>query len=224
VSAAGGPRSRDARDDAAHVRRGGTDAVLLDLGNVLVGWDPRRALADRAPAHVVDAFFDEVDFGRLNRRQDAGRPWAHARAELIASAPQHVPLLDAYVAHFDESLTGPVPGTAAIVEELRARGVRLLGLTNWSAELFGHAAPAAPAIGLLEDVLVSGEVGLVKPDPAIFVLAAQRFALDPARTLFVDDSAANVEAAAGTGYDAIVFTGADALRAALVTRGLLGDG
>jgi len=209
---------------AARTQHGSTDAVLLDLGNVLVGWDPRRAFAQRAPTHVVDAFFDEVDFGQLNRRQDAGRPWAHARAELLGSAPQHVPLLDAYVAHFDESLTGPVPGTAALVAELHGRGVRLLGLTNWSAELFHHAVPAAPAIGLLEDVLVSGEVGLVKPDPAIFVLAAHRFALDPARTLFVDDSAANVASAASVGYDALVFTDADALRAQLVARGLLGDG
>jgi len=194
------------------------DTVLFDLGNVLVGWDPRRAFAGRLPHDAVEAFL--TDFPHLNRRQDAGRPWADARAEAETTAPRHVPALDVYVAHFDDALTGPVPGTAALVEELRGAGVRVLGLTNWSAELYHHAEPAAPAIGLLEDVLVSGEVGLVKPDPAVFVLAARRFGLDPARTLFVDDSAENVAAAREVGYDAVVFTGADDLRAALVARGV----
>ncbi|MCR6703369.1 MULTISPECIES: HAD-IA family hydrolase [Cellulomonas] len=199
----------------------GIEAVLLDLGNVLVGWDPYRAFAGRMPLDAVEAFFAEVDFAHLNSRQDAGRPWAHARAELEQSTPQHVPALDLYVAHFDDALTGPVPGTAAIVEDLIAGGVRVLGLTNWSAQLYHHAVPAAAAIGLLEDVLVSGDVGLVKPDPAIFRLAARRFGLDPARTLFVDDSAANVAAAADEGFDAVLFTDADALRTELVARGLV---
>lgn len=196
-------------------------AVLLDLGNVLVGWDPHRAFDGRLAPDAVDAFFSDVDFGRLNRRQDAGRPWREARAELESSLPEHLPALDAYVAHFDDALTGPVPGTAAIVQDLVSRGVRVLGLTNWSAELYHHAVPAASAIGLLEDVLVSGEVGLVKPDPAIFRLAARRFGLEPVRTVFVDDSEANVAAAAAEGFDALLFTDAATLRVELAARGLV---
>lgn len=196
-------------------------AVLFDLGNVLVGWDPYQAFVGRLPRDLVDAFFTDVDFGHLNRRQDAGRPWRDARAELERTLPHHVPALDLYVAHFDDALTGPVPGTAAIVQDLVSGGVRVLGLTNWSAELYHHAAPAAAAIGLLEDVLVSGEVGLVKPDPAIFRLAARRFGLDPARTVFVDDAQANVAAAAEEGFDALLFTDADTLRTQLAERGLV---
>ncbi|NKY41047.1 HAD-IA family hydrolase [Cellulomonas septica] len=172
----------------------------------------------------VDRFFADVDFAALNHRQDAGRPWAEAREAVRATHPQHVHALDLYVRHFADTLAGPVPGTADVVRDLSAAGVRLLGLTNWSAETFHHAAPAAPAIGLLEGVLVSGEVGLAKPDPAIFRLLAQRFGVDPAEAVFVDDSAANVTAAREVGFDGIVFTDATALRRDLVARGLLDAG
>jgi 2-haloacid dehalogenase len=196
------------------------DTVVFDLGNVLVRWDPRRALAGRLPARDADAFLDDFDFMAFNHRQDAGRSWAQARADLAASAPEHLPALDAYVEHVADTLAGPVPGSAELVGDLRASGVRVLGLTNWSAETFHLAEPAAPAIGLLEDVLVSGQVGVAKPDPRIFALLTQRFGLRPERTLFSDDSATNVAAAARAGFDAILFRTADALRADLVARGV----
>lgn len=108
-----------------------------------------------------------------------------------------------------------------MVDALRAAGVRVLGLTNWSAETFHHAVPAAPVIGRLEAVVVSGREGVAKPDPRIFRLLAERHGLDPARTVFADDSRANVEAAAALGYQAVLFTTAEALRAELVARGAL---
>lgn len=204
----------------AEHRHAPVDAVLLDLGNVLVGWDPAVPYAGRAPDLDVDELFAETGFLALNRRADAGEPWAALVAEVAAAMPHHAASVRLYVDHFADSLTGPVPGSAAIVEELHAAGVRLLGLSNWSAELFGHAEPAAPAIGLLEAVLVSGEVRLAKPDPAIFELARERFGLDPARTVFVDDAPANVAAAAAVGFDAVRFVDADRLRRDLRARGL----
>ena len=197
------------------------DTVLYDLGNVLVGWDPYGPFdgLDRAE---VEAFFDETDFLAHNHEQDAGRTWAELRALVARSWPQHAPLVDRYVDGFAASLTGPVPGSAEIVDELAAAGTRLYGLTNWSAELFHHAVPAAPAIGRLEGIVVSGEVGLAKPDPEIFRLTVDRFGLDPARTLFVDDSPANVRSAQDVGLHAVHFTTSAALRGELVTLGLLG--
>lgn len=194
--------------------------VVFDLGNVLVGWDPVRAL-DHLTAEQVQEFLDDVDFPALNRAQDAGRSWAEARAEVKSAHPQHVDTLDRYLDGFARSLTGPVPGSAEVVEDLLAAGVRVLGLTNWSAETFHHAVPAAPVIGRLEGVLVSGEEGVAKPDPAIFHLLAERYALDPARTVFTDDSPRNIEVAAALGYRTVLFTGAEDLRARLVAAGVL---
>ena len=197
------------------------DTVLYDLGNVLVGWDPYGPF-EGLSRDEVDAFFAETNFLARNHEQDAGRPWAELRALVEESWPQHAHLVDRYVDGFAASLTGPVPGSAEIVDELLATGTRLYGLTNWSAELFHHAVPAAPSIGLLEGIVVSGEVGIAKPDPEIFRLTIDRFALDPARTVFVDDSPRNVEAARSVGLHAVHFTSAEALRLELVRLGLLG--
>ena len=196
-------------------------AVVFDLGNVLVRWDPYLPYTGRMSRDDVDAYFADINFPALNHRQDAGRPWAHARDEVVANFPHHADAFDVYLDHFADTLPGPVPGSEDVVRDLRARGTRVLGLTNWSAETFHHAEPAAPAIGLLEGVLVSGTVGLAKPDPQIFHLLARRFGLDPPRTVFTDDSLRNVEAAAAVGYDAILFTDAKSLRATLAARGLL---
>ncbi|MBD7952484.1 HAD family hydrolase [Oerskovia rustica] len=196
------------------------DTVLFDFGNVLVTWDPYAAYAGRMARADVEAFFEAVDFPTFNARQDAGRSWADARRELAEHHPEHVSMLDVYTDNFAASLVGPVPGTQEIVRELRTLGVRLYGLTNWSAEMFHEAEPAAPAIGLMEDVLVSGRVGLVKPDPRIFEAATERFALDPARTLFVDDSVANVTAARALGFRTLHFEDAAGLRATLRDLGV----
>lgn len=196
------------------------DAVLFDLGQVLVRWDPWLPFRGRHAEADVRRFFDDVDFAAFNHRQDAGRPWAEARAALEASHPGHVPLLDAYVEHFAEAVPGPVEGADALVDDLRAAGVRVLGLTNWSAETFHVAPRTAPVVGRLEDVLVSGREGLAKPDPRIFELATRRFRLDPARTLFTDDSPVNVEAGARAGFRTALFTSHDALRGTLRALGV----
>jgi 2-haloacid dehalogenase len=194
--------------------------VVLDLGRVVVGWEPHLALADRLGADEWERFATEAGFAELNHAMDAGLSHAEALERLARTRPDHVPTLRRYCENFAATLTGPVPGTADVIDELAAAGVRLLGLTNWSAETFHHAAVAAPAIGRLEDVLVSGREGLVKPDPAIFRLLLDRYGLDPARTLFVDDSPPNVAAARAAGMLALRFTGAAALRRDLRALGI----
>jgi 2-haloacid dehalogenase len=116
-----------------------------------------------------------------------------------------------------------VPGTGAVIAELQRAGVRLLALTNWSAETFPHARRRFGLLDRFEDIVVSGEELLAKPDPAIFELLLRRHSVDAARCVFVDDSPANVAAAAATGITALEFTGADRLRGELAELGLLGE-
>lgn len=196
------------------------DTVVFDLGNVLIGWDPTLVWAQELSAEEIAAFLADVDFASFNHAQDAGRTWAQACAELAQTAPDYVGLIEQYVEHFDRSLTGPIPGTADIVVALKSRGIRLLGLTNWSAETFHHAPVAAPVLHELESILVSGDVGLAKPDPAIFDLLIERYGLVPGRTVFIDDSPANVAAAAGVGLRALRFVDAPTFRADLHDLGL----
>ena len=200
------------------------DAVVFDLGNVIVRWDPYGPFEGFASRAEIEAVFAEIDFFAINHAQDAGRSWAEGRAEVAARFPGREWVLDHYLTYFERAVPGPVPGTEAILEALRADGFRLFGLTNFSAETYPRALPAAPAIGLLEDVLVSGAVGLTKPDPAIFALLLERYGLAPGSTLFVDDGARNVEAARACGLHAVVFTDAPTLVRDLRGFGIAVDG
>lgn len=199
---------------------GGLDAVLFDLGNVLVRWQWRAALDGVLTEAETARFLAEADFPEVNRRLDAGLPWDDAVAELRARDRWLGDVLALYRQRYPLSLTGPVPGMAGLVTQLRRAGLRLVGLTNWSAEMWRHAVPAAPAIGTLDGVVVSGIEGVGKPDPRIFRLAAERYRLVPERTLFTDDHEPNVAAALALGFQAVTFTDADDLRRELVSRGV----
>jgi 2-haloacid dehalogenase len=203
-------------------RRATPTAVVFDLGGVLVRWDPRRLYSSLMPEDEIDAFLHEVGFLAWNHQQDAGGRWAPAVEEHGARFPHRRELLAAYPARFPEALDGPIEGTVEILRELHAAGTRLVALTNWSAELFPHAEESFDFLHLFEGVVVSGIEGVAKPDPAIFDLLLRRYRLDPAATVFVDDSAVNVAAAAAAGMRPVLFTAPDALRAQLSRLGLLG--
>jgi len=197
-------------------------AVVFDLGGVLIDWNPRylyrRLIADEA---TMERFLAEVVSPAWNREMDRGRPFAELAAELVGRYPDHAALIAAYRTDWLEMLGEAYHDTVEVLAELRANEIRLLALTNWSAETFVLARPRYPFLSWFEDVLVSGEVGLIKPDPAIFRLLVDRHGLEASRTVFVDDAIANVEAAAGLGFRAIRFTAAPALRRELAAMGVL---
>ena len=202
----------------------GRRTAVFDLGGVVVRWDPVLAVAAAVGRERAERFVsgDEFDFAAWNHHQDAGRSWADAEAVATASHPALADEVLAYRANFAHSLAGPVPGTEQILRDLHDHGIRLVALTNWSAETFHHAPEQFPEVfGLFDDVVVSGAEGVAKPDPAIFEVLARRLGHELADVFYVDDSAANVEAARAAGMDAVQFTDADTLRAELARRGLL---
>jgi 2-haloacid dehalogenase len=198
-------------------------AVVFDVGNVLYGWDPDaflvRQIADDA-ARLQ--FIDDVDLYAWHETLDGGRPYAEAAAELNEKFPQYAALIAAWSERFGETISGPVPGVHALVEELDARGVPLFAITNFSADFWPpfHDKERA-CFARFQEIVVSGEVRLLKPDPAIYYLALDRFGLRPADALFVDDRKINVEGALAVGMAAHLFTDAAGLRARLEAEGLL---
>jgi 2-haloacid dehalogenase len=197
-------------------------AVVFDLGNVLIRWDPLPALTVGVGEAEAARFLaaEDFDFAAWNHVQDSGRGWADAEAEVERTHPHWHRHARAYRAHFAHSLTGPVEDNVALLEDLHAAGVRLFALTNWSAELFPQALERFGFLSLFEDIVVSGDEGVAKPDPAIFTLLQERVGLPLEECVFIDDSAANVAAAAAAGLDAIRFAPGTDLRAQLVYRGL----
>jgi len=196
--------------------------VVFDLGGVLIDWDPRhlyRELFD--DPDEMEAFLAEVTTAEWNAHQDAGRPWAEAIEILVAEHPERRELIEAFHRRWPEMLAGEIPGTVEVLADLRAAGVRLVALSNWSAETFPTARERFGFLAWFEGIVLSGEVGVNKPDPRIFEHLVERFGIEAAATLFIDDSPANVDAARALGFGAIRFTDATALRSELGRCGLL---
>jgi 2-haloacid dehalogenase len=124
-----------------------------------------------------------------------------------------------YISNFARSLLGPVDDNVAVLRDLHSAGVPLFALTNWSHELFPQAVERFDFLALFDDIVVSGAEGLVKPDPAVFEVLRRRIGHPLDECVFVDDSPANVAAAAEAGMDAIHFDGRP-LRPQLQARGL----
>ena len=200
----------------------GRPVVVYDLGGVLIDWNPRhlyrKLIEDET---TMEWFLAEVCHTAWNEEQDRGRSFAAAIEEAAARHPEYRPLIEAYFERWAEMMAGEIEGAVAILEELRTSGHELHALTNWSAETFPHARERFAFLDWFESILVSADVGLIKPDPAIFRLLLQRIGRTPAECIYIDDNPKNVASAAALGLDAIAFQGAAELRAELEGRGLL---
>ena len=200
--------------------------VVFDLGGVLIDWDPRYLYRQLlATDEAIEAFLDEVGFPGWNHAVDAGTTtWTDAVAALAAAHPHHRELIEAYPLRFAETLAGPIEDSVEVLRELHELGLRLLALTNWSAETFPVALERFDFLALFDDIVVSGAERVAKPDPEIFALLVRRHGLDPSRTLFVDDKQANVDAAGRAGLVGVLFTDAVTLREDLESAGVLHRG
>ena len=198
-------------------------AVVFDVGKVLVEWDPCYLYEKLIPdAGARTAFLRDVVTPEWHFQHDVGRPFAETSAELIALCPQHDELIDAWGSRFLETIPYLIPGMSDLVAELAANDLPLFAITNFSGEFWvPFVAREATLFAPFRDVGVSGNEKLMKPDPAIYRLARDRFGLGEGQGLFVDDKAENVAAAERTGFADHVFTDAPKLRADLVTLGLL---
>jgi 2-haloacid dehalogenase len=197
-------------------------AVLFDIGGVLVDWNPRHLYRQIfAEEQAMEDFLATVCTQAWNEEQDLGRPFAEGVRLLIEQHPSWAKEIHAYDTRWHEMLRGPIEGSVTLLAELRECGVSLFALTNWSAEKFPVGRTRFAFFDWFSGIVVSGEERLKKPDPRIFEVAARRFGLDPAATVFVDDSARNVAAAAELGFRAHHFVGEAELRRALVVAGLL---
>ena len=198
-------------------------AVVFDLGGVLIDWNPRylyRNLFDGDEAGM-ERFLAEVVTPEWNGRQDAGRTWAEAVEVLARKHPQHRGLIEAYWHRWQETLGDAIAPTVGVLAELRNAGVNLYALSNWSAETFPVARPRYPFLEWFAGIVISGEVGIAKPDARIFRYLLVRHGLEAESTVFIDDSEANVRAARALGIVAIQFEGAEPLRRDLTALGLL---
>lgn len=203
---------------------GGELTLVFDLGGVLIDWNPRhlyRKIFD--DPDEMEWFLSEVCHPQWNLRQDAGRPFAEAVAEKQAEHPDYAEAVAAYFGRWPEMLGGIHEGNLAILEEVRARGRPFFALTNWSGETYPVAQERFEFLEWFHGIVVSGHEGVVKPDAAIYDCLLDRYGLMPERTVFIDDSLANVDGARQRGMIGVHFTDAKTLRRELVELGALGQ-
>jgi len=193
--------------------------IVFDLGGVLIDWNPRYLYAPALGEEAAGFLLERVCTPEWNLAMDAGRPFSEAVAEKALEWPAHAEAIGWWRTRWAEMLRGPIQGTVEILGALQAAGHPTYALSNWSAETFPIARERYPFLGSFRDIVISGEHGLAKPDPALFRLAAARWGIPLEGTVFVDDAPRNVEAAGTLGMDAIRFEDPERLRRAFEVRG-----
>ncbi len=195
--------------------------IVFDFGGVLVDWNPRYVFRELLPLETeMETFLKNVTTEEWNMEQDRGRTLAEGTRVLVETFPDHRELIEAYYGRWEEMLGGDIPGTVALLHELK-QAFPVYGLTNWSAETFPVALRRYPFFALFDGILVSGEEKLVKPDPAIFHLLMKRFNLVAEECLFIDDNRKNIAAATALGFNCIHFESPEKLSATLESMGLI---
>jgi 2-haloacid dehalogenase len=194
-------------------RRTGISTVVFDLGGVLVDWDPRYVLADHDIAML--------DIDGVQRELDSGIPVDDVRARWLQAYPSYAQLVDRYFDRWHDTVAGPIPAVVDVLDDLRARPVRLFALSNFSGELFRQVRHRFAFLEWFDGLVISGDEGVIKPDATIYRLLVDRYDLAPARTVFIDDRADNVDGAITAGLVGLHYTTADALRRDLRAMGVL---
>lgn len=201
-------------------------AVVFDLGGVLIDWSPYHLYRKLLPDDdAIAAFLDEIALYDALLALDAGQPMAEWTRAYVSRHPEHAALIEAYHERWHETVAGLFDETVALVQTLKAADIPLYVLSNFGVEPWQDTLRRQPLdfLDLFDGVVISGHEGLAKPDAAIFQLLCARHGLTPERCVFIDDNAGNVEAAAALGFHTVHHhssQGAAPLRGALADLGL----
>ena len=195
--------------------------IVFDIGSVLIHYDPnlpfRRLIPDDAERQW---FFANVCTHDWNIEQDRGRTWEDAEAHLIGQHPEHAENIRNFRRYWHEMVSHAYYDSVEIMEGLIQAGHDVTMLTNFASDTFREAQQRFPFLTKPRGVTVSGDIGLIKPDIAIYETHTKSFGLDPKATIFIDDAPANVEGAKAFGWNAVLFSGAEKLRSDLAAYGL----
>lgn len=196
-------------------------AVVFDIGNVLIEWQPERFYDSVIGPDRRRAMFDAVDLHGMNDRVDSGenfRDTIYATAEKYADWRDEIRLWhDRWI----EMAAPVIDHSLRLMKALQARGVPVFSLTNFGIQSYDHAATHYPFLREFDRDFISGHLGMIKPGPAIYEAVEQGSGLPPEALIFTDDRADNIAAAAARGWQTHHFTGPQGWADRLVAVGLL---
>jgi len=198
-------------------------AIIFDFGNVLIEWNPRFVYDRYFPndPEGMERFLKDVDFMGWNAHQDKGRTFKEGVADLSAQFPHYSHLIQAYHDNWKDSIGAAYSETVETMKQLKAKGYPLYGLSNWSTETFPYAREKYDFFNLLDDMVISGYVGHVKPEPEIYHILLKKIGMPAQECLFIDDSLPNIKQANTMGFNTLHFTSPKKLKKELIQLGLL---
>ncbi len=197
------------------------DAVVFDIGNVLVEWRPEDAFDRLIGEEKRQALFAAVDLDTMNARVDLGDEIADVVAECAAAHPEWAEEVLIWNTHWGEMFQPVIPGSVRLLRALRARGVPVLALSNFGASTFDYAQTLYPFLTEFDQMYISGKMRMMKPDPAFYAALEAGCGVAPERLLFADDRPDNIAAAEARGWQGHLFEGPEGLAERLVAEGLL---
>ena len=197
------------------------DAVIFDIGNVLIEWQPERFYDAEIGPERRQAMFAAVDLHAMNDEVDRGGPFRKLIDDAAAANPDWAVEIRHWHDRWIEMASPEIPRSVEILRALRAQGIPVFALTNFGIDTFALAETHYPFLAEFDRRYVSGHMGVVKPDPEIFRQVEADCGLPPENLLLTDDRADNIAAARARGWQTHLFTGPEGWEARLVDEGLL---
>jgi 2-haloacid dehalogenase len=196
-------------------------AVIFDIGNVLIEWQPERFYDATIGEGRRRAMFADVDLHAMNDRVDSGGNFADEIARTAREFPDHADAILMWHSHWLDMARPEIPHSVRLLRALRARAVPVFALSNFGLEPFGMARGVYPFLDEFDRLFLSGAMGVTKPAPRIYQMLEEGCGLPPAALLFADDRAENIDAAAARGWQTHLFDGPEGWAKRLVAEGLL---
>jgi 2-haloacid dehalogenase len=199
------------------------DTIIFDLGAVLIDWNPRHLYRKIFKTEEeIDWFLKNICTSEWNEQQDAGRDFDVATQELLHKFPEYKVPIEAWYGRWQETISGAIPGTVAILDEIKkSKKYRLYALTNWSAQTFPWALDNFEFLHWFEGIVVSGVEKTRKPFHEFYQILFDRYKVEPAKALFIDDNHANIVGGNAVELNTHHFQTPEKLRAELVAKGIL---
>lgn len=199
------------------------EAVIFDIGNVLTRWQP-EAFYDRVIGEDRRrALFAAVDLHHMNDLIDEGALFRETIYDWAERHPEWAPEVRMWYDRWIELASPRIDGSIRLQRALRAKGVPVFALTNFGRDSFAEAVPKMDFLQDFDRRYVSGEMGVIKPDPRIYAMVEQDCGIAPDRLIFTDDRADNITAAARRGWRTHQFETWQGWARRLVAEGLLTD-
>ncbi|MCX7558061.1 HAD family phosphatase [Sulfitobacter sp. F26204] len=196
-------------------------AVVFDIGNVLIEWQPERFFDSVIGPDHRRAMFAAIDLHGMNDRVDSGETFRDVIDETIHRFPDWTAELNIWHDRWLDMAAPAIPHSVRLMSALQASGVPVFSLTNFGIQTYDLAATKYPFLTQFDRDFISGHIGIIKPDPGIYETAERISGIRPEALLFTDDRIDNITAAAARGWQTHHFKDPQGWADRLIAEGLL---